>query len=69
MGRVAVLILIEMKSRDEFSFAVASSIYRVSASFDPDNSAQVFQALKEAYPNPISGRFFELAAVPRHQGH
>jgi hypothetical protein len=54
---VAALILIEMKSRDEFSFAVAGSIHRVSASFGPDNSPQVFQGLKKAYPNPVSGWF------------
>jgi hypothetical protein len=65
---VAALILIEMKSQDEFPFAVAGSVHRVSASFNPDNSPHVFQGLKEAYPNPISGWFLNWRLHPGSRG-
>jgi len=41
IGRVAALTLINMKSRDKFSFAGAGSIYRVSASFHQGKSPQI----------------------------
>jgi hypothetical protein len=48
-----------MNSDDEFSFAVGSSIHRVSALFYRRKSTQPAQFLQEAHPNSRSDSFLD----------
>jgi hypothetical protein len=58
IGRIGCLaIWIDMKLRDEFSFASAAHVYRLFASPQTSNQPQIFQRLNEPHPNLNSKTF------------